>query len=135
MMDRMTGEPPAAITPKASPQQLLAARKIVRNIYSDDRVRDYIVSIVLATREPPPALRELGPLIQYGASPRASIALHMAAKAHAFLQRREHVVPDDVKAVGPDVLRHRVVLSYEAQAEEVTAEDVVRRVFETVEVP
>lgn len=135
LMDRMTGRPPVPITPKTSPEQLLGARQAVRDIYSDDRVRDYIVNVVLATREPPPALRDLGPLIQYGASPRASIALHLAAKAHAFLQQREHVVPDDVKAVGPDVLRHRVVLSYEAQAEEVTADDVVRRVFETVEVP
>jgi MoxR-like ATPase len=135
MMDRMTGPPPAKITPKATPAQLLEARRLVRDIYSDNRVRDYIVNIVLATRKPPPALRDLQPLIQYGASPRASIALHLAAKAHAFLQRRDHVEPDDVKAIGPDVLRHRLVLSYEAQAEEVTADSVVRRVFETVEVP
>jgi len=108
---------------------------VVRDIYTDDRVRDYIVDIVLATREPPRALKDLAPLIEYGASPRASIALNLAAKAHAFLRRRAYVEPDDVKAIGPDVLRHRLVLSYEAEAEEVTAETIVRRVFEAVEVP
>jgi MoxR-like ATPase len=105
-------------------------------VYTDDRVKDYIVNIVFATREPERAgLKELAPLIEYGASPRASIALNMAARAHAFLRHRGYVTPEDVKAVGPDVLRHRVVLSYEAEAEEVTAEEVVRKVFEVVEVP
>ena len=80
-------------------------------------------------------MRDLGPLIEYGASPRASIALNLASRAHAFLRRSGYVTPEDVKAVGPDVLRHRMVLSYEAEAEEVTAEDVVKRVFEVVEVP
>jgi MoxR-like ATPase len=80
-------------------------------------------------------MKELGPLIEYGASPRASIALNLAARAHAFLRHRGYVTPEDVKAIGPDVLRHRIVLSYEAEAEEVTAEDIVRRVFEVVEVP
>jgi MoxR-like ATPase len=80
-------------------------------------------------------MKELAPLIEYGASPRASIALNLAARAHAFLRHRGYVTPEDVKAIGPDVLRHRVVLSYEAEAEEVTAEDIVRRVFEVVEVP
>ncbi len=135
LMDRMTGAARAKVTPRATPQQLLEARRLVRDIYTDDRVRDYIVDIVLATREPPRALRELAPLIEYGASPRASIALNLAAKAHAFLRRRAYVEPDDVKAIGPDVLRHRLVLSYEAEAEEVTAETIVRRVFEAVEVP
>jgi MoxR-like ATPase len=135
MMDRMSGTPPAKVRPRATPEQLLNARRVVRDIYTDDRVRDYIVDIVLATREPPRALRELAPLIEYGASPRATIALNLAAKAHAFLRRRAYVEPDDVKAIGPDVLRHRLVLSYEAEAEEVTAETIVRRVFEAVEVP
>jgi MoxR-like ATPase len=80
-------------------------------------------------------LKDLAPLIEFGASPRASIALNLAARAHAFLRHRGYVTPEDVKAVGPDVLRHRLVLSYEAEAENVTAEDVVRRVFEVVEVP
>ncbi len=135
LMDRMTGVAPAKPAAKTSPEQLLQCRKVVRDIYTDDRVRDYIVNIVFATREPEKGLRDLAPLIEYGASPRASIALNLAAKAHAFLQRRSYVTPEDVKAIGPDVLRHRVVLSYEAEAEEVTAEDIVRRVFEVVEVP
>ena len=80
-------------------------------------------------------MSDLAPLIQYGASPRASIALNLAARAHAFLRHRGYVTPEDVKAIGPDVLRHRIVVSYEAEAEEVTAEDIVRRVFEVVEVP
>ena len=135
LMDRMTGALPAKVVPKATPAQLLNARRVVRDIYTDDRVRDYIVDIVLATREPPRALKDLEPLIEYGASPRASIALNLAAKAHAFLRGRAYVEPDDVKAIGPDVLRHRLVLSYEAEAEEVDAETIVRRVFEAVEVP
>jgi MoxR-like ATPase len=135
LMDRMTGALPAKVSPRATPAQLLNARRIVRDIYTDDRVRDYIVDIVLATREPPRALRDLEPLIEYGASPRASIALNLAAKAHAFLRGRAYVEPDDVKAIGPDVLRHRLVLSYEAEAEEVDSETIVRRVFEAVEVP
>ncbi|MEO8180544.1 MAG: AAA family ATPase [Deltaproteobacteria bacterium] len=135
LMDRMTGPVPAKVVARATPAQLLSARRVVREIYTDDRVRDYIVDIVLATREPPRALRDLQPLIEYGASPRASIALNLAAKAHAFLRGRAYVEPDDVKAIGPDVLRHRLVLSYEAEAEEVDAETIVRRVFEAVEVP
>lgn len=136
VMDRMTSSIPAKVTPKATPEQLINARKVVRDIYADDRVKDYIVDIVFATRDPENSgLRDLAPLIEYGASPRASIALSLAARAHAFLRHRGYVTPEDVKAVGPDVLRHRMVLSYEAEAEEISAEDVVRRVFEVVEVP
>jgi len=112
------------------------ARKIVKQVYIDEKVKEYIVDVVFATREPQKkGMKELAPLIEYGASPRASIALNLAARAHAFLRHRGYVTPEDVKAIGPDVLRHRVVLSYEAEAEEVTAEDIVRRVFEVVEVP
>jgi MoxR-like ATPase len=136
VMDRMTGILPSKATPRATPEQLLSARKVVRDVYVDDRVKDYIVDVVFATREPQKkGMKELAPLIEYGASPRASIALNLAARAHAFLRHRGYVTPEDVKAIGPDVLRHRVVLSYEAEAEEVTAEDIVRRVFEVVEVP
>src|SRR5690554_1113058 len=136
VMDRMTGTTSARANPTSSPEQLLEAGRVVRDIYVDDRVKDYIVDVVFATREPKAkGMEELGPLIEYGASPRASIALNLAARAHAFLRHRGYVTPEDVKAVGPDVLRHRVVLSYEAEAEEVTAEDIVRRVFEVVEVP
>jgi MoxR-like ATPase len=136
VMDRMTGTRESRAVAKTSPAQLMEARRVVRDVYMDDRVKDYIVNVVFATREPEKnGLKELAPLIEYGASPRASIALNLAARAHAFLRHRGYVTPEDVKAIGPDVLRHRVVLSYEAEAEEVSAEDIVRRVFEVVEVP
>jgi MoxR-like ATPase len=136
VMDRMTGVVNTVAHSKTSPEQLLEARKVVRDVYMDDRVKDYIVDVVFATREPQKkGMKELAPLIEYGASPRASIALNLAARAHAFLRHRGYVTPEDVKAIGPDVLRHRIRLSYEAEAEEVTAEDIVRRVFEVVEVP
>jgi MoxR-like ATPase len=136
VMDRMTGVLPSKASARCTIEQLLTARKVVRDVYVDDRVKDYIVDVVFATREPQKkGMKELAPLIEYGASPRASIALNLAARAHAFLRHRGYVTPEDVKAIGPDVLRHRVVLSYEAEAEEVTAEDIVRRVFEVVEVP
>jgi MoxR-like ATPase len=136
IMDRMTGIVPAKAEAAVTPADLLAARKTIGQIYVADKVKDYIVDVVFATREPQKhGLKDLAPLIEFGASPRASIALNLAARAHAFLRHRGYVTPEDVKAVGPDVLRHRVVLTYEADAEEVTTEQVVRRVFEVVEVP
>ena len=136
IMDRMTSIEPQSAQPVLSPEQLESAKSTIRQIYVDDKVKDYIVDVVFATREPSRYnLKDLGPLIDYGASPRASIALNMAARAHAFLRQRGYVTPEDVKAVGPDVLRHRLVLTYEADAEEVTTEQVVRRIFEVVEVP
>jgi MoxR-like ATPase len=136
VMERMTGHVNAATRAVTTPEQLLEAREVVRDVYVDERVKNYIIDVVFATREPEArGLRDLAPLIEYGASPRASIALNLAARAHAFLRHRGYVTPEDVKAIGPDVLRHRVLLSYEAEAEEVTSEDVVRRVFEVVEVP
>jgi MoxR-like ATPase len=136
VMDRMTGVVPAVASARATPEQLLEARKVVRDVYMDERVKNYVIDVVFATRHPKDkGMKDLAPLIEYGASPRASIALNLAARAHAFLRHRGYVTPEDVKAVGPDVLRHRIVLSYEAEAEEVTPEDIVRRVFEVVEVP
>lgn len=136
VMDRMTSGHVQPTKPIVTPERLIAARKVIRDIYLDDRVKDYILNIVFATREPGRAgLSDLEPLIEHGASPRASIALVNAARAVAFMRHRGYVTPEDVKAIGPDVLRHRLVLSYEAEAEEVTSEDVVRRVFEVVEVP
>jgi MoxR-like ATPase len=136
IMDRMTSIEPHSASPVISPTELLEARKIISQVYVDEKVKDYIVEVVFATREPQKhGLKDLAPLIEFGASPRASIALNLAARAHAFLRHRGYVTPEDVKAVGPDVLRHRLVLTYEADAEEVTAEQVVRRVFEVVEVP
>jgi MoxR-like ATPase len=137
IMDRMTVSPEnLKAEPVVTPAELLEARRIIGQVYVDDKVKDYIVEVIFATREPAKhGLKDLAPLIEYGASPRASIALNLAARAHAFLRHRGYVTPEDVKAVGPDVLRHRLVLTYEADAEEVTAEQVVRRVFEVVEVP
>src|SRR6266403_2657855 len=136
IMDRMTGALSVKAEPVVTPQELVAARKVVRDVYLDDRVKDYIVEVVFASREPERrGMKELASLVEYGASPRASIALALAARAHAFLRHRGYVTPEDVKAVGPDVLRHRVVLTYEADAEEIAVEQVVRRVFEVVEVP
>jgi MoxR-like ATPase len=136
IMDRMTGMTSLSAQPVVTPTELLEARKIIGQIYVAEKVKDYIVDVVFATREPQKhGLKDLAPLIEFGASPRASIALNLAARAHAFLRHRGYVTPEDVKAVGPDVLRHRVVLTYEADAEEVTSEQVVRRVFEVVEVP
>ncbi|MDC0741797.1 AAA family ATPase [Polyangium mundeleinium] len=136
IIDRTTGLIEASANKIIEPETLVTARKVVRDVYMDDRVKDYIVDVVFATREPSQkGMKELASMIEYGASPRASIALALAARAHAFLRHRGYVTPEDVKAVGPDVLRHRMVLTYEAEAEEVTTEQVVRRVFEVVEVP
>ncbi|MFO0602938.1 MAG: MoxR family ATPase [Polyangiales bacterium] len=136
IMDRQTSTTPPSVSPKVTTEQIVKARALIPEIYVDDKLKDYIVSIVFATREPAKAgLKELAPMIKYGASPRATIALNMAARARAFLQHRGYVIPEDIKAVGLDVLRHRVSLTYEAEAEEVTADQVVGRVFEAVEVP
>jgi MoxR-like ATPase len=136
IIDRTTGVLQAHASKVVDPDQLVAARRVVRDVYMDDRVKDYIVDVVFATREPSmKGMKDMATLIEYGASPRASIALALAARAHAFLRHRGYVTPEDVKAIGPDVLRHRIVLTYEAEAEEVTSEQIVRRVFEVVEVP
>ena len=136
IVDRLTGTLEQKASKVVDIEQLVSARKVVKDVYMDDRVKDYIVDVVFATREPSQkGMKDLASLIEYGASPRASIALALAARAHAFLRHRGYVTPEDVKAIGPDVLRHRVVLTYEAEAEEVTAEQIVRRVFEVVEVP
>src|SRR6516162_4429302 len=136
IMDRMTQPEASHAEPVVTPVELVEARKVVKQVYVDEKVKDYIVDVVFATRDRAKhGLKDLAPLIEFGASPRASIALNLAARAHAFLRHRGYVTPEDVKAVGPDVLRHRLVLTYEADAEEITAEQIVRRVFEVVEVP
>jgi MoxR-like ATPase len=118
-----------------TPDEILAARALVDQIYVDDKIKDYIVSLVFATREPAAAGLDFAQLVQYGASPRATLALTLAAKANAFLNGRGYVTPQDVKTVGPDVLRHRIIVSYEAEAEEVDSDEIVRRVFDGVPVP
>lgn len=118
-----------------SPNDILKAREVVGQIYVDDKIKEYILNIVFATRNPEEYKLDLKDLIAYGASPRASIYLNLAAKAHAFLKGRGYVTPEDVKAIGMDVLRHRVIITYEAEAEETTSEDIVKKVFDHIEVP
>ena len=136
ILERMSaGHPPVPET-ALTPEDILRIREVVDEVYIDERIKGYIVDIVLATRDPKAhKLADLVDFIEYGASPRASISLAKAAKAHAFLRHRGYVTPEDIKAIGPDVLRHRVILTYEAEAEEVTAERIVQRVLETVPVP
>jgi MoxR-like ATPase len=128
--------PKPAVRRVAAPEQVLAARRLLDEVYVDPKVLDYLVALVFATREPDSAgLAALRPMILYGASPRASIALAQVARARAFLEGRGFVTPHDVKAVGMDVLRHRVITTYEAEAEGLSSEDVIRKVFDTVPVP
>jgi MoxR-like ATPase len=136
IMDRMTSGLKVSAGPVATPARIAEARSVVQQVYIDEKIRDYIVSIVHATREPKAhGLGELADYISFGASPRASIYLNLAARAHAFLRHRGYVTPEDIKAVGVDVLRHRVILTYEAEAEEITSETIIRKLFEHVEVP
>jgi MoxR-like ATPase len=136
IIDRMASStPPLAVEAMVTVEEIRAARALVDQIHVDDRIKDYIVDIVHATRRPKEYGLDLSTLISFGASPRASIALTMASRAHAFLQGRAYVTPADVKSIGLDVLRHRVIASYEAQAEDLTSEDLVRKVFDHVPVP
>jgi MoxR-like ATPase len=123
-------------TKVVSPEQILRARQVVREVYMDEKIENYIVNIVFATRFPAEAgLAKYQPLISFGASPRASISLALAAKAYAFIRRRGYVIPEDVRAVCLDVLRHRIGLTYEAEAENITTENIVAEILNTVEVP
>ncbi len=136
IMDRMTGTALPEITPVTKPEQLLQAREVVKQIYVDEKVKNYILDLIFATRFPEESgLKELIPLIDFGASPRATIYMVSAARAHAFLQGRGFVTPDDIKSIAPDVLRHRIVVSYEAEAEEISSTDIVQQILERVEVP
>ena len=136
IMKRMAGGAPIAVEAVATPAAILEARRRITEIYLDDRVMDYIVDIVTATREPAAAgVKELAPLIEYGASPRATIFLAQGSRALAFLRGRNFVTPDDVKSIAPDVLRHRVLTTYEAEAEEVTSDHIVAKVLAAVESP
>lgn len=125
-----------SVSPVVTPANIAKARAVVDEIYMDEKLEKYILDIVFATREPKKyKLDDLAGLIQYGASPRASIYLTVASKAYAFIQGRGYVTPQDVKSIGPDILRHRVIVSYEAEAQEKTSDDVIRRIFEEIEVP
>ena len=135
-MKKKMSRPRARASPRIVLSRIRELRGLVRSLYADDRLKNYLVELVAATRDPKSyKLAELGDFIAYGASPRATLALLAAARAHAFLQGRGYVVPEDVKSVALDVLRHRVLLSYEAEAENVTSDQVVSRILERVEVP
>lgn len=137
IMRRMarTGEK-VSVRQVVSPEQILSARAVLNALYIDERVEKYIVDLVMASREPGNYnLSVLKPLIEFGASPRATINLNLAARAHAFLRHRAYITPEDVRSIAMDVLRHRVAITYEAEAEEVTSEEIVQRILDTVEVP
>lgn len=136
IMDRNTAVETRKVEKVISPQDIVRAREVVRSIYVDEKIKEYIINLIFATREPQKyRLNDLSSLISFGASPRATIYLNLAAKAHAFLRGRGYVTPEDIKAIGPDVLRHRVLLTYEAEAEEITSDDIVKKVFDAIDVP
>ncbi len=136
ILDRMasTTHPPVA-SPIVHTQDILRLRRLVDEIYLDDKIKDYIIDLVFATREPATYKLDLQRLIQYGASPRATLYLTLGAKAHALLQGRGYVTPQDVKSIGPDILRHRVIVTYEAEAEDMTSDMIIKSIFDGVPVP
>lgn len=136
IMDRMTGVQLPEVKPVVTPDEILHAREVVRQIYVDEKIKEYVLDLVFATRHPAAnGLSGLQNLIAFGASPRATIFLILAARAHAFLKGRGFVTPEDIKQIAPDVLRHRVVISYEAEAEEITSAQIVQRILDQIEVP
>ena len=135
IMQRIAHRTPIEISPVTTPNEIMESREVADQIYIDDKLQDYIVDVVFATREPKAYGIDIEGMIAYGASPRASIYLNKGAKAYAFLQGRGYVTPQDVKSIGLDVLRHRVLLTYEAEAEELTSDDIVMKIFDNVEVP
>jgi MoxR-like ATPase len=136
IMDRVAGRELPQLEAVVTPEDLARARSMVSQIYIDPKVKDYLVNLVFATREPAQSgLKDLAGYIEYGASPRATIYLNLAARAHAFLRHRGFVTPEDIKAIAYDVLRHRVSLTYEAEAENLTPEKIVQRILESIEVP
>lgn len=135
IMQRIAHRTSIEITHIINPREIMESREVVDQIYIDDKLQDYIVDVIFATRDPKAYKIDVEGMIAYGASPRASIYLNQAAKAYAFLQGRGYVTPQDIKSVGLDVLRHRVLLTYEAEAEELTSDDIVMKIFDNVEVP
>jgi MoxR-like ATPase len=135
ILERMSGGRTPEVRPVVGPEAILRAREAAAVVYVDDKIKEYALDIVFATREPDRFGLDLRELVAYGASPRASIYLVQAAKAHAFLRGRGYVTPEDVKAIALDVLRHRVILTYEAEAEELTSDAIARRILDSIEVP
>lgn len=130
-----TTRPNLEVNNVLTPKDILAAREIIDDLYIDDKVKEYIVDIVMATRQPSKYKIDMDAYVRFGGSPRATIALTLAARAWAFLQGRGYVTPQDVKTIGLDVLRHRVIVTYEAEAEDLTSEEIVKRIFDTLPVP
>ena len=136
IIERMTGAPLPPVRPVIAPQDILRARETVRQVYVDDKIKEYVLDLVLTTRNPGSnGLSDLKNLIEFGASPRASISLITAARAHAFLNGRGFVTPEDIKQMAPDVLRHRIITTYEAEAENVTSDHIVQRILNYTNVP
>jgi MoxR-like ATPase len=135
ILEKMSGGKVPEVKPVVSSGDILSARETILQIYMDERIKDYIVDLVHSSRTPEEYNLDFKDLVRYGASPRASIYLTIAARVHAFLRGRGYVIPEDVKAIGHDVLRHRLILSYEAEAEEITTEDIIDKIFDTIEVP
>ena len=135
ILERMTGPGHLEVKRLVTPADILRARQVVGQVYIDNRIKDYIVELVFATRRPEDYKLDLKGLIQFGASPRATVFLAVAAKAHAFIRGRGYVTPQDVKSIGMDVLRHRVIVTYEAEAEDVTSQTIVKRIFDELPVP
>jgi MoxR-like ATPase len=135
ILDLMSRDDPMIVNRIVTPLEILRVREVVKDVYIDERIKDYIVQLVFATRKPEDFKLDLKGLIQFGASPRATIYLAQGSRAHAFVKGRGYVTPEDVKAIGLDVLRHRIILTYEAEAEEVTTESVISRIFDAVQVP
>ena len=135
ILDRMTVLPTWEVRRLVHAEDILRARRAVSQVYIDTRIKDYIVELIIATRRPEEYKLDIKGLVQFGASPRATVFLTLAAKAHAFIRGRGYVTPEDVKSIAFDVLRHRIILSYEAEAEDVTPEQIIQRVLDTIEVP
>ncbi len=137
ILDKMVRKDVIKIKSVVKPKDIMEMRDLIKDIYMEDKIKEYILDLVFATREPNKYknLNDLSDLIDCGASPRATIYLAQAAKAHAFLEHRGYVTPDDIKAIGKDILRHRIILTYEAEAEQITQEDIVTRLFDEIEVP
>ena len=136
IIDRMTGVSLPMVNPVVTPDEILNAREVVRHIYVDEKIKDYVLDLVFTTRQPGNnGLSDLNTLINYGASPRASIYMIDAARAHAFLKGRGFVTPEDIKQIAPDVLRHRIIVTYEAEAENITTDHLVHRILDHTDVP
>jgi MoxR-like ATPase len=136
ILQRMTGQALPTVNPVIKPEQIIRAQQIVRDIYVDPKIQEYALDIVFATRQPEEhEVADLAPMIAFGASPRATIFMIATAKANAFLDGRGYVIPEDIKQIAPDILRHRIIVTYEAEAEEVTTDEIIQQVLDQIEVP